>query len=97
MPFSSSPKLPAIDTFCVLLAGGQGTWLHEAAPFAGGSKLGDLPRGGTALVATAVLERYREEHPPPSSDLCPAIPVGGQLVTRPARQPAVPSVQPNWR
>ncbi len=63
MPFSSSPKLPAIDTFCVLLAGGQGTWLHKAAPFADGSKLGDLPRGGTALVATAVLERYREEHP----------------------------------
>lgn len=69
MHFPSSPSLPIADTFCVLLAGGQGTRLHEltsreckpAVPFAGG-KLVDFTvanamRSGLSqlLVATQYL------------------------------------------
>lgn len=69
MRFASSPKVPAVDTFCILLAGGQGTRLHEltmseckpAVAFAGG-KLVDFTvanamRSGLPqlLVATQYL------------------------------------------
>ncbi|WP_051228152.1 sugar phosphate nucleotidyltransferase [Pleomorphomonas oryzae] len=69
MPFPFSPKAPVVDAFCVLLAGGQGTRLHEltsteckpAVAFAGGKlvdfTVANVMRSGMAqlLVATQYL------------------------------------------
>lgn len=69
MPFPSSPKIPAVDTFCILLAGGQGTRLHEltmseckpAVSFAGG-KLVDFTVANalrSGLPQLLVATQYR--------------------------------------
>jgi len=63
MHFPSFPSLPAADAFCILLAGGQGTRLHEltsteckpAMPFAGGKlvdfTIANAMRSGDAIPA----------------------------------------------
>lgn len=76
MHFPSFPSLPAADAFCILLAGGQGTRLHEltsteckpAMPFAGGKlvdfTIANAMRSGMpqVLVATQYLPASLTRH-----------------------------------
>ena len=76
MHFPYFPSLPAADAFCILLAGGQGTRLHEltsteckpAMPFAGGKlvdfTIANAMRSGLSqlLVATQYLPASLTRH-----------------------------------